>query len=170
MKKTFLLSTAALLVFAAPLFAKDMKATAATEHFVKNAVIGGKFEIESSEIALDMSDNAEIKAFAKQMIADHKKADMKLKETVQSGKLDTSLTDQPLDAKHQAVIDALKAEDKTAFDAAYVKAQKDAHKETIDLFEGYAEKGDNAPLKSFAKETLPTLEMHEKHVNALKAS
>jgi putative membrane protein len=39
--------------------------------------------------------------------------------------------------------------------------QKAAHTDAVSLFETYAKDGDNAALKSFAAETLPTLNMHQ---------
>jgi putative membrane protein len=38
--------------------------------------------------------------------------------------------------------------------------QRKAHEEAITLFKRYADHGDDAALKSFAKNTLPTLEKH----------
>jgi len=41
-----------------------------------------------------------------------------------------------------------------------VAAQLRAHKEAVSLFKKYSKTGRTAPLKSFAAETLPTLEHH----------
>src|SRR5690606_19029336 len=51
--------------------------------FIVKAANSGVFEIESSKIAVERSKNADVKAFAQQMIADHTKADQELKAIAQ---------------------------------------------------------------------------------------
>jgi putative membrane protein len=72
-----------------------------------------------------------------------------------------------LDAKHQKIEDKLSSASPEAFDKDYIKAQSKAHIETIALFKNYAENGENAALKTFAQQTLPTLEKHKSEVDAL---
>jgi putative membrane protein len=50
----------------------------------------------------------------------------------------------------------------------YVKAQHDGHVETVAMFEAYATGGDNARMKQFANEMLPTLKTHLDQVSTLK--
>jgi putative membrane protein len=47
-----------------------------------------------------------------------------------------------------------------AFDSAYLKGQVVAHKRTIALFKKEAASGHDKSFVSFAKSTLPTLDMH----------
>ena len=58
--------------------------------------------------------------------------------------------------------------DGPAFDKAYVEAQLKGHEETVALFQAYANGGDNARIKQFAKDLLPTLQMHLEHVRKIK--
>ena len=53
------------------------------------------------------------------------------------------------------------------FDKAYANNQVAAHKQTIELYRQYLEEGDNEALKAYAKATLPTLEGHLRHAEAL---
>ena len=46
------------------------------------------------------------------------------------------------------------------FDAAYAKAQLDAHEAAVELFENYASEGENKELQNFAVQSLPTLHGH----------
>jgi putative membrane protein len=46
--------------------------------------------------------------------------------------------------------------------------QVDAHKDAVDLFERYAESGDNPDLKSWAGQTLPALKHHLEMAQNLK--
>ena len=138
--------------------------------FAKKATVSGTFEVESSELALDKSDNEQIRDFAQQMIDDHTKAQQKLNATAKDIDLDPALTEEKLDAKHQKIVDALEAkQDGAAFDRAYIKAQRDAHKEAVSLFSGYAKSGKDKDMKAFASETLPTLKMHKKHIDQFAA-
>ena len=170
MNKLALITTVLMLTSTAA-FAEDMAPSPSTKNFVEGATIGSEFEVESSKLALQKSSNTDIKNFAQNMIDDHTKAGENLKKTLDSADIKGDATKTPLDAQHQAVLDSLKnAKAGTAFDNAYIKAQKDAHKEALSLFQDYSQNGDNAKVKGFAKETLPTLEKHDLHVSKLKAS
>lgn len=148
--------------FAAPAFAKTVKAP----EFVKMASIGGNYEIESSKLALKKSQNAEVKELAQMLIDDHMKAGEELKTTASNEGVNTAK--KGLDPKHQAMVDRLKTTNGKNFDHVYLDQQKAAHKETIDLFDDYADDGDNAALKEFAANTLPTLKAHKDHIEDVK--
>ena len=91
------------------------------------------------------------------MIDDHGAANAKLETIAGEQKLTVP---KELDAKHKADLDTLQ-KSKDTVDKPYVQMQRDAHSEAVTLFEGYAKDGDNAQLKTFAAETLPTLKMHQ---------
>jgi putative membrane protein len=140
--------------------------TPSTATFLTNTAVANLFEIESSKAALAKSKNDKVKAFANQMVTDHSAAGTKFKQAVADAKL--TLPAEKLDAKHQALLDGLKKQDGGAFDTAYIKAQYDGHVETVGMFEAYAKGGDNARMKQFANDMLPTLKMHLDHVSKLK--
>lgn len=141
-------------------------ATPSTSTFLANTATANLFEIESSKVALDKTKNDKIKAFANRMVTDHTAAGAKFKQAVADAKLTPPA--EKLDAKHQSLLDDLKKKDGTALDAAYVKAQHDGHVETVAMFEAYAKGGDNAGMKQFASDTLPTLKSHLDEVSKLK--
>ncbi len=150
--------------------APNARAATSAEAFVKNATIGNLFEIQTSQLALDKSQNADVKQFAQRMIDDHGKARNTLKATVSTqDSVDPLATAEVLDSKHQKALDKLKAASAKNFDKEYISAQKDAHDEAVSLFRKYAKTGGNTALKQFAANTLPTLEDHQKHVKQLKA-
>lgn len=168
MKKSLSIAAAfaALALTGAPALAKSAKSA---DEFVTKASVAGMFEVESSKLALEKSESADVKAFAQQMIQDHEKANAELKATVpQSGAKEASIK-ATLDAKHQEVMDKLAdAQAGEAFDRAYIDAQVKAHDEAVTLFGGYASKGGDKALKQFASKTLPTLKEHQEHVKKLK--
>ena len=138
----------------------------ATSTFLTNTVAANLFEIESSKVALTKTKNDKVKGFANLMVSDHTKAGTRFKQAVTDAKLTPPA--EKLDAKHQALLDDLKKKDGAAFDTAYIKAQRDGHIETVAMFEAYAKGGDNARLKQFANDMLPTLKMHLDQVSKLK--
>jgi putative membrane protein len=169
----FLLSTAIFLVppvnaqQSAPAPTAPTTAKAATTdpaEFSNLAAVSNMFEIESSTLANDKSQNADVKAFAEQMIADHTKAGQEM--TAAAGSENLTPPTQ-LDATHQAQLDELKAAEGEAFDAAYISAQVKAHDDAVALFEGYSTAGPDGALKDFAVKTLPTLKMHQERVHSL---
>ena len=151
----------AALMLATPVFAADAMSS---QDFVKKAAIGNMFEVKSSQLALKRSKNADVREFAKQMVADHGKAGGELKTAVADSKLKL-MVPAKLDAKHAANYNKLAKSKK--FDADYIAAQKKAHDDTVELFQSYADNGDNMALKNFATATLPTLKLHQDHVNML---
>jgi len=174
MKRTVLLLGAAL-IWLAPVPATELTsivqaATAVSgEEFVKTAGVAGLFEIESSKIAAQKSMNGDVKTFAERMVSDHTKAAEELKTTASSAG-EKYVMPTALDDKHQKMMDELKSADQSRFDAAYVRMQTDAHKEAVELFDGYAKQGDNPNLKTFAEKTLPTLQQHYDMIKQIGAS
>lgn len=142
---------------------KDHKAMGpvTTEVFVAKAAKSGRFEVESSELAAEKTENAEVSAFARQMINDHNKANERLQELAQS--VDNAPDQTEPDAKaakYKEKMDKLNAASGSDFDRQYMEMQVAAHKKAVELFRNYAQNGDDVGLKGFAQDTLPTLERH----------
>ena len=155
------LATATAITFALPAFAAD-----SAQDFVDKAAVGGMFEVDSSKIAEGKAQDQAVKDFAQKMIDDHGAANAKLQTIAGEQKLTVP---KELDAKHKADLDSLQ-NTKDAVDKPYVQLQRDAHSEAVTLFESYAKDGDNAQLKTFASETLPTLKMHQEMIEKIAAT
>jgi putative membrane protein len=149
-----------------PAPAATAAATAVSDpaEFATKAAIGNMFELQSSALAQDNTQNVDVLAFAQQMTTDHSKAAQDMMTAATTEKV-TPPTE--LDETHQAQLDALENADGDAFDAAYIDAQVKAHDEAVALFEGYASGGPDGALKDFATRTLPTLKMHQEHIHTL---
>jgi putative membrane protein len=76
---------------------------------------------------------------------------------VQAEKLDVKLPAK-LDHKPQKMIDALNEAKPGEFHKIYAEQQVRAYDKAVELFDDYADAGDNAALKQFAANTLPTIE------------
>jgi putative membrane protein len=146
------------------------KETPALQNFVQKVAISNQFEIDSSELALDKAQSDEVKAFARQMIADHTKAGEDFQTALSDAEIDPTLAPKTLDNKHQQMMDRLEDASDEAFDAAYIQAQTQAHQEAVALFRNFSKTGPEGELKDFATRTLPTLEKHLEHVKGLKGS
>lgn len=136
-----------------------------TAEFVQKAAIGNLFEIESSRLARGKTDPGSLD-FADQMIVDHQKTAAELRGLYEQAKIGGTLP-TTLDAAHQAKLEQLRALDGPAFREAYVKMQRDAHRDAVALFQAYAKSGDNAELKQWAETTLPALKHHLDMAKAL---
>lgn len=180
MKKQILLAAAASLALAPAVFAQgamsprsgqqpaagaeSAQLSAADEKFVTNAAVGGMFEVQSSELAEEKAQSAEVKDFAEQMVQDHGKANDELKSAAR--KLGAEIPTK-LDAKHAQMIDKLEGLSGAQFDSAYIQAQRDAHRDAVKLFTNYSQSDGNAQLTAWAKKTLPTLKEHQQHLQQI---
>ena len=141
--------------------------TTSAQEFVNKAAVANKFEIESSQLALDKAQSDDVKLFARKMVDDHTKTGEQLKELLANE--DSKITaPTELDKKHQGLLDKLHASPADTFDKIYVSMQTDAHKEAVELFSNYSERGKKGALKNFATETLPNLRDHLSHVQKLE--
>ncbi len=149
------LSLATSMVFALPALAAET-----AQDFVTKAAIGGMFEVQSSKVAQGKLQDQGLKEFAQKMISEHGAANAKLESIAGEQKLQVPAE---LDAPHRSDVDKLQSA-KAPMDAPYANMQKAAHADAVSLFEAYAKDGDNAALKSFASQTLPTLKMHQEMI------
>ncbi len=131
--------------------------------FVTKAGEAGLFEIQTSKLALQRSQNPEIREFAKHMIHDHEAAAAELKHVAFKDHIRVpAALDHDLKDKYKDL--AKKGDD---FDKKYVHLQVDAHNDAVNLFTDYSQNGEDARLKDFAAKTLPTLQMHQTDIKGL---
>ena len=129
-----------------------------TEGFVTNAAISDMYEIQSSRLVAEKSQNAELKKMAQQIISDHEKSSAELKTAAGAAQGVTVPT--AMDERRQGLVDNLRQAPADQFDRVYLGQQTAAHSEAVTLYRTYSENGDNQQLKAFAAKTLPVLERH----------
>ena len=132
---------------------------ASTQSFVETVAMSDMFEIESGQLAASQAASAKVKSFGQEMVDDHTKTTNDLKELIDDKKVEMKLP-ASLDQDHQAKLDKLKGLTGDAFDRAYIPMQVSAHEKAVDLFQNYADSGENADLKQWAQNTLPALKGH----------
>jgi putative membrane protein len=152
-----------LIVAGISLMATSAMAQTAPQEFVDKAGSAGMYEIQSSEIVLtDPAADADVQAFAKQMIADHTKAAADLKAAAGKSGLTVPAAMMP---KHASMVSDLSAaSDKVS---VYKKQQLDAHEEAVALHQSYGSAGTDPNLKAYADATSPVLKMHLDHIEML---
>ena len=98
------------------------------------------------------------------MVDDHTKANDQLKELAAQEKIEIPGS---LDSKHRAEIDKLSKLSGPEFDKAFIKDQLKDHETAVREFDTEAKDGANADLKTFASNTLPTLQEHLQMIKSL---
>lgn len=129
-----------------------------TGDFVKEASMSDMFEIASSNLAVERTDGA-TKTFAQQILQDHQKTTMELKQLIEGGKVKAAPASSMSDDQKDN-LDALKQLQGSDFAKQYQDDQVEAHQDAVDLFKRYADGGDNPDLKTWAANTLPALQHH----------
>lgn len=163
MKKVTSLVLAAVVLGSTSVYADEKEA----QEFVKKAAVSNQFEIATSELAVERTDNAVVRDFAERMIADHKKAGKDLKAAVDEAGMQLTVPEQ-LDEKHQEMVQELRDAEAGEFDEKYIDMQAKAHDEAVGLFEDYSENEDaEQNLRDFAVKTLPTLQTHDHRVEGI---
>lgn len=136
------------------------------QDFVNKAGSGGMFEVQSSELALQRSQDAKVQEFANMMIKDHTANNEELMAIAKNQSL---MAPAELMPPHSDMMQAVQAVEGDGFDAAYAQNQVTAHESAVDLFKTYSEGGDNEALVAYAKKSLPVLQQHLEQAQGLGA-
>ncbi|WP_205481137.1 DUF4142 domain-containing protein [Sphingomonas arenae] len=137
--------------------AVDPNSPLAAPNYMAMAASGDQFEIQSSQMALQMSQNPAVQSFARLMIAHHQAMSANLMSAAQSA----GLTPPPptLMPQHQQMLQQLQAAGPN-FDQAYKDAQIMSHQESLNLHQGYANGGDVPALRNVASAAVPIVQQH----------
>ncbi|MFZ5668425.1 MAG: DUF4142 domain-containing protein [Pseudomonadota bacterium] len=140
---------------------------AAAPDFVAKAAEADMFTVESSRVALERSQNAAVKEFARMMVAGHTQTTADLKAAVAASGLSIT-TPEALPADKLSDIARLREASPADFDRAYMDAQVAGHQATLDLMARYAQDGDNASLKAVAAAAAPAVQQHLDRAKAIR--
>ncbi len=142
----------------ASLLAQDRGSSAAADKtFLMQADEGNTAEISASQIALRKSKNADVKAYAQQMITDHQK----LRSDMAPLASQMGVTaPQPLNETHKAEAKRLMALSGKDFDMEYIKAMDMDHHKTLGMFQNEAKTTQNEQLRSAVTQATPVIQQH----------
>jgi putative membrane protein len=137
--------------------------------FLAQASSGDQFEIQSSQLALQASQNVAVRNFANLLIADHTRMSQAMAAAAQSAGLPPPTP--ALLPTQQAALDQLRAAGAgPAFDLAFKNAQIAGHQQALGLMQNYATGGDVPALRTVASEAIPTIQMHLQQAQLLNVA
>jgi putative membrane protein len=132
--------------------------------FVKKALEGSMAEVQMGQLALQKSNDDQVKQFAQRMVDDHGKMVDQLKPVAQQ--MGVKVPDGPPkgDAKK---MDKMKSLSGDAFDQAYIKDMVKDHKKDSSEFKQEAQSTQNPQLKQLATEGGQTIDSHLQQIQQI---
>jgi putative membrane protein len=137
--------------------------------FARQATIGGLAEVELGKLAASRAEHDSVKQFAKRMTDDHGKSNEALARIGKANRaqLPKSPEVDPEVKAKRAELEKLRGRD---FDLAYMAAQIADHQKTAHLLEHEIAAGQDAKVKDYAKQTLPTVMRHLEDARQIHAT
>lgn len=127
--------------------------------YVPNAAMGDMYEVMAADIALERSQDAEVRQLATMIRTDHTQASERMK-TVLAEMNPPMTAPTELDQRRQGLIDNLRSAQATDFRRVYLDQQIAAHNEALTLHRGFADNSDAPQLASHARFVVPRIEEH----------
>ncbi|GAA5514108.1 hypothetical protein Dcar01_02860 [Deinococcus carri] len=125
--------------------------------FMEVMTMSNLTEIQTSQLALQKSSNAQVRAFAQMMITAHTQAQAELNNI--AAMKGVRLTDKP-GADQRLQYNKLSTLSGAAFDAMYKKVQVSGHSMTLELIQTYRSIGKDAQALAYAAKTQPIVAGH----------
>jgi putative membrane protein len=160
------------ILFSGPVFAQKKKASKLSDAEIASvAVSANQIDIQAAQLAQKKSKNADVRSFAKTMIADHQSVIDKATALVT--KLGVTPKDNAVSRQLQAnakkTMARLQAKSGTAFDKAYVQNEVAYHKAVIAAVDNtLIPDAQNAELKSLLQSVSPVLHTHLEHAQMVE--
>jgi putative membrane protein len=138
------------------------------EEFAKKAGAAGAAEVEMGQLGTQKATDADVKAYAQKMVADHTKANKELMAAAKAKGLEVPT--EP-DMMHKGMHEKFEHQKADAdFNQDYMQQMVRDHKKVIELFQSVANDSTADPdMRALAKKTLPTLEQHLAAAQKLEA-
>lgn len=119
---------------------------------------GDVFEITSSMVALQKSQNPQVRALASMLIYHHTQTTNQALMMAKSAGVMAPPSE--LSPMQKDMIGQLMAANGTSFDRLYLQQQVSAHRQALALNVGYARSGDNPTLRQNAQGAVPIIQSH----------
>ena len=135
--------------------------------YVSNAAEGDMYEIMAADIALERSQNAQVKELAQMIKTDHTAASNAMKALLPQAAPDVTVPAE-LDERRQGLLDNLRSASAETFNQVYLDQQVAAHNEAITLHRGFSDNADAPQLAEHARTVLPKIEAHLRRAEEIK--
>ena len=145
-------------------WAQSNQVSEQAKQFVHEAARAGIAEVKLGKMATEQAESRDVQQFGQRMVTDHTKANEQLKTIAQDKNIEVPTE---MNEEHQQVAEKLAKLQGPEFDRAYIRTMVKDHEKAVELFSKEAQQGQDADLKAFAAETLPTLQEHLNMVNEL---
>jgi putative membrane protein len=132
--------------------------------FVKKALEGNVAEVQMGQLALQKSNDDQVKQFAQRMVDDHGKMQDQLKPV--AAQMGVKVPDGPSKGQMKKM-DKMKTLSGDAFDQAYIKDMVKDHKSDASEFKQEAQSTQNPQLKQLATEGSQTIESHLQQIQQI---
>jgi putative membrane protein len=136
----------------------------ADKTFIKKAAEGGLAEVELGKLAAEKGSSEDVKKFGQRMVDDHSKANDQLKQIASGKGVDVP---SDLNMKDKATKERLSKLSGKKFDQAYMADMVRDHQQDVAEFRKESKMAKDPDVKSFASQTLPTLEDHLKEARSI---
>ncbi|HEX8411932.1 MAG TPA: DUF4142 domain-containing protein [Thermoanaerobaculia bacterium] len=125
--------------------------------FVIKAGMGGLYEVQAGNLALQKAQSPDVKAFAQRMVTDHGRSNTELSQLATSKGL---ALPTELDGEMESAVEHLGTLSGAEFDKAYMQHMVPDHEKTVADFDRASTTATDADLKGWAGKTLPILQEH----------
>ncbi len=125
--------------------------------YISNAAMGDMYEIMAADIALERTQNAQVRELAQMIKTDHTAASNAMKALLPQAAPDAQVPNA-LDERRQGMIDNLRSASAENFDRTWVDQQVAAHQEAVTLHGGFQDQ--DSPLAAHARSVLPKIQAH----------
>lgn len=177
--KPILFLSAALLLSPLPALAQAQRSTTppatssaaqgkvlTAKEFAAKVEMGNEFELQAAEIGRSQAQDPKVKDFAETLLKDHTQAG---KDFLQAMGGKAPSTKPQLDKEHSDMLAELKKAKGASFDQHFVQMMLKDHQKDAQLFDSFAQSGDDPQLKAFAQKTAPVIHAHLKTAESLSA-
>jgi putative membrane protein len=170
MRKLLATATIVATVLFLPALASAQDATklqAADMDFVNQATAAGMAEVDLGKLGAEKAADQSVKQFAQRMVDDHSKANEQLIKILADKKVEVP-KEMPADAT--STKDQLSSLSGADFDREFMTHMVSGHEKAVALFDKESKEGQDAQLKQFAEQTLPTIQDHLKQAQQIQSS
>ncbi|HWD93393.1 MAG TPA: DUF4142 domain-containing protein [Verrucomicrobiae bacterium] len=147
--------------------AADTTLSSKASSFIKDASQGNEAEIATAQLAQQKGQSPEIKNLAQMLQQDHQQAQEKLQNIAQAHGVALDQTPSWSQRRAQGKLEKLSGAD---FDQQYAKEMLEDHVTDIKKFQKASLNIEDADVKQYAQDTLPTLQKHLEHAKAAAKS
>jgi putative membrane protein len=148
--------------------ATDNMATAqrdADKEFVQKAIMGNRAEVDAGNLALQKSNNADVKSFAQKMVDDHTAMLNDMNKVAEELHIKAPQSASRKDKAEAAKMSAMSG---SAFDSAYVKAMVKDHKKDVAELTKESNSASIPEVKDAATKALPVVKGHLEMIQGIE--